>query len=272
MSYDTFFNLKWESETPTINEVARVLAMVKAGQPDGYLRGLAASQAMFEQEETWWTSILEGENETSWYEHQFDMARVSSLWPEVRFELRGHGEEHDDSWAEYYLAGKVQKAPAEIVYPEFDEESLANPTWIKAAEAPQTRAGFVHRGVLACYDPPRGYWVTPLSPGVRLGIKRREESSVVQLTLDDRDAVTNEIDFWLEEGEGFDTFEVTRSNAAEEARAQVDAAIRERIEALNPGVVYPEMQDRQEANILVAEAMQAMLEAFVQGEAPPAVD
>ena len=271
MSYNTFYNLEWDGDTPTINEVARVLALVKAGQPEGHLRGLAAEGTRFEMEVGWWVSLLEGEYETSWDEHQFDMARVSSLWPEVRFELRGHGENNEDFWIDYYLAGKVQEAPGDIVYPEFDEESLAKPTWIEGAKAPQTRDGFIHCGVLACYDPPRGYWVAPLSLDVKLGATRKEDSPCLQFTLDDRDAVIAEIDRCLEEGKQAEAFQVTRSNAALEARAQVDRAIRERIETLNLGVVYPEMEGRDDAKALVSEAMQAMLEAFRQAEGPSAV-
>ena len=269
MSYYTTFNLQWEGDTPTIDEVARVLALVKAGQPDDHVQGLAADLGKFKNEEAWWDGVLQGEYETSWYEHELDMARVSRLWPNIRFDLHGRGEGYMDFWYEYYLDGKAQQAPGDLVYPEFDASCLEEVQTPPEGVFPSAREGFIHRGVFAWPDGQRGYWLMPLSPDVRLGIKRKEENPCVQVTSHDRDAVLGEIDWMLEEGEGFEGFEVTRSNAVEEARAQVSDAIKERIASLRLGVLYPEMEDRPEAVAVVSEAMSAMLQAFQQGEALP---
>ena len=52
------------------------------------------------------------------------MRRISSLYPEVLFTLHGRGEEATDLWYLYLRGGKMQYAPAKIVYDEFDERKL----------------------------------------------------------------------------------------------------------------------------------------------------
>ena len=55
------------------------------------------------------------------------MARVSRIWPGVVFTLNLNGEDSRDFLKEYYLNGKVQTAPGEIVYEKFQPEKLAEP-------------------------------------------------------------------------------------------------------------------------------------------------
>ena len=59
-----------------------------------------------------------------WYEHQLDMRRFSSKFPNVLFVLSGEGEENDDMWVEYYRNGLMQVARAQITFDDFDEDKL----------------------------------------------------------------------------------------------------------------------------------------------------
>lgn len=52
------------------------------------------------------------------------MREVSRLCPNVLFTLWGRGEDWDDSWKAYYLNGKMQFAPGEMVYLEFNEDEM----------------------------------------------------------------------------------------------------------------------------------------------------
>ena len=59
-----------------------------------------------------------------WYEHHEDMVKLSKRYPTILFTLEGEGEESGDIWIKYFKNGKVQRANAQIVFPEFDESLL----------------------------------------------------------------------------------------------------------------------------------------------------
>lgn len=69
-------------------------------------------------------SFMCGSRESKWYEHDDDMKKLSSKFPDKLFILSGHGEEDGDIWRKYYKNGKVQRVDAEIVFEEFDEDKL----------------------------------------------------------------------------------------------------------------------------------------------------
>lgn len=59
-----------------------------------------------------------------WYEHEEDMKQLSLQFPHILFTLSGDGEEKEDLWRKYFLAGKMQVARAIIVYDNFSEDKL----------------------------------------------------------------------------------------------------------------------------------------------------
>ena len=65
--------------------------------------------------------------EAKWYDHDDDMLLLSHRFPEFLFTLYGEGESHDDMWYTYYQDGKMQDAPAQIHFDEFDEKQLFVP-------------------------------------------------------------------------------------------------------------------------------------------------
>ena len=120
MPYTTRYHIGWNKPTgPTIEEVSKELAQrVQKGQEDdmsAYSPGC-------------WETILEGDVNTTWFNHQMDMATiVSQKWPETRFRLQGQGDDDNDVWAEFFLGGKVQRVLGETRFPEFDPDKLTNP-------------------------------------------------------------------------------------------------------------------------------------------------
>lgn len=59
-----------------------------------------------------------------WYDWEKDMLLLSSKFPNILFQLNGHGDSVDDFWIAYFLYGASQFCPGEIVYPDFDKEKL----------------------------------------------------------------------------------------------------------------------------------------------------
>ena len=92
MGYETFFNLEIGHQPGIeLQDVAKTLCDV-----------------MGDDDPAFWTSVLEGNIQTKWYDYGKDMVQVSLRHPDALFTLRGEGEESDDQWLTYYMGGKVQ--------------------------------------------------------------------------------------------------------------------------------------------------------------------
>ena len=57
-------------------------------------------------------------DEAKWYDHTYDMLKLSKAFPKVMFKLSGDGEERDDMWHEYFLNGNSELCTAQVIYPE----------------------------------------------------------------------------------------------------------------------------------------------------------
>ena len=73
MGYDTVYWLTWEEDTPAMEEVVKEFVHLDADRVTSDLCDHAAR---------YWTRILNGEEETRWYNHQMELAQVSKKWPE----------------------------------------------------------------------------------------------------------------------------------------------------------------------------------------------
>lgn len=60
----------------------------------------------------------------SWYDHEEDMVKLSQQFPDILFILSGNGENAGNLWKAYFLGGLIQRAPAQIVYDDFDKDKL----------------------------------------------------------------------------------------------------------------------------------------------------
>lgn len=65
---------------------------------------------MFDDEVVSWNHFQD-----TWYDHTADMLRISRQFPTVLFELRGQGENADDTWCQYFRGGKIQICPIEEI-------------------------------------------------------------------------------------------------------------------------------------------------------------
>ena len=53
----------------------------------------------------------------TWRYHEKDMMDISKRFPNMVFQLRGQGEDHDDLWEKYFQNGDCEKCRAEIMMP-----------------------------------------------------------------------------------------------------------------------------------------------------------
>lgn len=67
---------------------------------------------------------LYGDDECKWYDNEDDMLLLSKEFPDVLFKLHGEGEDNKDIWDKYFMNGKMQYCPAEIICPPFDRAKL----------------------------------------------------------------------------------------------------------------------------------------------------
>ena len=68
---------------------------------------------------------LDDNDEYKWYECDDEMIALSKEFPEVLFKVHGEGEESGDIWDRYFMNGKTQYCPAEVMCPPFDRTKLS---------------------------------------------------------------------------------------------------------------------------------------------------
>lgn len=64
------------------------------------------------------------QDDTKWYDHDEDCAKLSLSFPDVVFVLHGEGEETGDLWNSYYKNGQCQICRVQLSYPPFDVTKL----------------------------------------------------------------------------------------------------------------------------------------------------
>lgn len=108
MPYLTYYSLQIESQAPAEHKKALAVLLDSSDE---------AVDALF--------ATGDPNKWCRWYEHEDDMRRLSSRFPDMLFTLSGTGEEYDDIWVKYFKAGRVQASYATIVLDPFDETKLA---------------------------------------------------------------------------------------------------------------------------------------------------
>ena len=74
-----------------------------------------------------WEGALSGHEYHDWPHRQEDMALITTTWPDTVFTLRISGMDREDDAQEYYLGGRVQRAPQVVSYAPFDPGKLGPP-------------------------------------------------------------------------------------------------------------------------------------------------
>lgn len=72
----------------------------------------------------WLGHVFWSASDRTWYDDEKEMAELSKQFPDILFTLSGSGESAEDLWKKYFRNGLVQRAPARIIYDEFDERKL----------------------------------------------------------------------------------------------------------------------------------------------------
>ena len=123
MSYDTHYDLNWEGDSPSMEDVIYQAAELVDGAAPGTPEHKTASEE--------WEQMLDCSMSCRWYQHEADMARISQAWPQTVFELSGQGEDAGDVWKKYFLNGRVQRAPGVITHVAFDPGLLGEPETLR---------------------------------------------------------------------------------------------------------------------------------------------
>ena len=171
MSYQTFYTLDWKGDTPTLEQVAQVLALTSFRSEKRAPSTIYDKPRRMEATVLSWVRILTEEDETTWHQHQADMAHVSGLWPRVDFILHLNGEDSWDFTIEYYQRGLVQPAEGRIEYPEFDPAMLTQPKRHPTdVMRPETFWGWLAQAQTG------GYWAVPMAGTAQPQEKQRTPS------------------------------------------------------------------------------------------------
>lgn len=59
-----------------------------------------------------------------WCDHEKDMKEISKSFPDVLFQLEGHGEDLDDLWVKYFKNGMMQVCKAQIIFEDYDPRKM----------------------------------------------------------------------------------------------------------------------------------------------------
>jgi hypothetical protein len=55
-----------------------------------------------------------------WYDHEEELNKLSTKYPQIIFKLCGEGETQGDMWIKYFHNGKMKVLYPELVWPHFD--------------------------------------------------------------------------------------------------------------------------------------------------------
>lgn len=129
MGYYTSYALKWEGgqDKPTEEYLALVAEVGEDRASNLLTKGMVKIQKsktvadrvaewIKGNEEASGTLELDGSagESSKWYDHEKDLIQLSQLEPDVLFTLEGEGENNEDIWKKYFLAGDVQEAKATV--------------------------------------------------------------------------------------------------------------------------------------------------------------
>lgn len=67
---------------------------------------------------------LSNDKACEWDDHEKLLKYLSKKRPKHLYILQADGESNGDMWIKYFKGGKMQFAPAEIIFPEFDGRKL----------------------------------------------------------------------------------------------------------------------------------------------------
>lgn len=68
-------------------------------------------------------ALADGED-MKWYDHETDLRKISTQFPDVVFHLHGVGEDYGDIWEKHFCNGKMQVCKARITFPKYDPRKL----------------------------------------------------------------------------------------------------------------------------------------------------
>ena len=127
MSYDIYYKLDWEGDSPTKQEAVTALVLAEvAVDPDGVPQRQSIRDFWHQARNRWgqlignWMSGFD----TPWHNAPFFMARLSRAFPEVTFHLESAGRRPGDLQKQHYRNGNTYQVQGEVIYPKLEPSKL----------------------------------------------------------------------------------------------------------------------------------------------------
>ena len=123
MSYETYYHLHWNEDSPTMEEALKALILAEAAvDPDRVPDG-AGIREYLEEARVRWERLLSAwmsDFDAPWDNFREYLTRLSRAFPEATFSLQGTGAVPEDHWKEYYRASQTYQVKGEVTFPEFN--------------------------------------------------------------------------------------------------------------------------------------------------------
>ena len=127
MSYEIYYRLEWQGDSPTEQEAVTALVLAEAAVDPNRVPEGQSIRDFWPQARCRWHRVIRewmSDFDTPWDKAPIYIARLSRAFPEVTFHLESIGWLPSDPQKEYFRNGKTYRVRGEVIYPRFKPSKL----------------------------------------------------------------------------------------------------------------------------------------------------